>query len=136
MYKFLPPLLLLISPLLASDVINQRQDSMQDFNKLMRAANQSLKNGEIEDLAEIYGDIESIMKTYPTLFPDDKKKRKTKASNDIIDNREAFNQIANDTAEWAALAKIAAENNDLETLQQHHQSLYGSCKSCHSRFKN
>ena len=51
-------LLLLISPLLASDVINQRQDSMQDFNKLMRAANQSLKNGEIEGLSEIYDDIE------------------------------------------------------------------------------
>ena len=49
MYKFLPLLLLLISPLLASDVINQRQDSMQDFNKLMRAANQSLKNGEIDN---------------------------------------------------------------------------------------
>ena len=136
MYKFLPLLLLLISPLIASDVINQRQDSMQDFNKLMRAANQSLKNGEIEGLAEIYGDIESIMKTYPTLFPDDSFDGKTKASNDIIDNREAFNQIANDTAEWAALAKIASENNDLEALQQHQQNLYGSCKSCHSRFKN
>ena len=136
MSKFLPFLLLLISPLLASDVINQRQDSMQDFNKLMRAANQSLKNGEIEGLAEIYGDIESIMKNYTTLFPDDSFDGKTKASNDIIDNRDAFNQIANDTAEWAALAKISAENNDLEALQQHQQNLYGSCKSCHSRFKN
>ena len=48
MNKFLPILLLLISPLLASDVINQRQDSMQDFNKLMRSPNQSLKSGEIE----------------------------------------------------------------------------------------
>ncbi len=55
MNKFLPILLLLISPLLASDVINQRQDSMQDFNKLMRAANQSLKNGEIDGLAEFMG---------------------------------------------------------------------------------
>ena len=136
MNKFLPILLLLISPLLASDVINQRQDSMQDFNKLMRAANQSLKNGETEGLAEIYRDIESIMKTYPTLFPDDSFDGKTKASNDIIDNREAFNQIANETSEWAALAKIAAENNDLVSLQQHQQNLYGSCKSCHSRFKN
>ena len=136
MNKFLPILLLLISPLLASDVINQRQDSMQDFNKLMRAANQSLRNGEIEGLAEIYGDIKSIMKTYPTLFPDDSFDGKTKASTDIIDNRDAFNQIANDTAEWAALAKIAANNNDLEALQQHQQNLYSSCKSCHSRFKN
>ena len=136
MSKFLPLFLLLFSPLLASEVINQRQDSMQDFNKLMRAANQSIKNGEIENLTEIYGDIESIMKTYPTLFPDDSFDGKTKASSDIIDNRDAFNQIANDTAEWAALAIIAANNNDLEALQQHQQNLYSSCKSCHSRFKN
>ena len=136
MNKFLPFLFLLFSPLLASDVINQRQDSMQDFNKLMREANQSLRNGEIEGLAEIYGNIESIMKTYPTLFPDDSFDGKTKASTDIIDNRDAFNQIANDTAEWAALAKIAANNNDFEALQQNQQNLYGSCKSCHSRFKN
>ena len=136
MCKFLPFLLLLFSPLLASDVINQRQDSMQDFSKLMRAANQSIKNGETEGLVDIYGDIESIMEIYPTLFPDDSFDGKTKASNDIIDNRERFNQIANDTAEWAALAKIAANNNDLEALQQHQQNLYSSCKSCHSRFKN
>ena len=136
MSKFLPFLLLLFSPLLASDVINQRQDSMQDFSKLMRAANQSIKNGETEGLVDIYGDIESIMEIYPTLFPDDSFDGKTKASSDIIDNRDAFNQIANDTAEWAALAKIAANNNDLEALQQHQQNLYSSCKSCHSRFKN
>ena len=136
MCKFLPFLLLLFSPLLASDVINQRQDSMQDFSKLMRAANQSIKNGETEGLVDIYGDIESIMEIYPTLFPDDSFDGKTKASSDIIDNRDAFNQIANDTAEWAALAIIAANNNDLEALQQHQQNLYGSCKSCHSRFKN
>ena len=136
MSKFLPFLLLLFGPLLASDVINQRQDSMQDFSKLMRAANQSIKNGETEGLVDIYGDIESIMEIYPTLFPDDSFDGKTKASNDIIDKRDSFNQIANDTAEWATLAKIAANNNDLEALQQHQQNLYSSCKSCHSRFKN
>ena len=136
MSKFLPILFLLMSPLLASEFINQRQDSMQDFNKLMRAATQSLKNVETEGLSQIYGDIESIMKTYPTLFRDDSFVGKTKASKNIIEDRSTFNQIANDASEWAALAKIAADNNDLETLQQHHQNLYGSCKSCHSRFKN
>ena len=136
MSKFLPILFLLMSPLLASEFINQRQDSMQDFNKLMRAATQSLRNGETEGLSQIYGDIESIMQTYPTLFPDDSFDGKTKASKNIIEDRSAFNQIANDASEWAALAKIAADNNDLETLQQHHQNLYGSCISCHSRFKN
>ena len=136
MSKFIPILFLLISPLLASDFINQRQDSMQDFNKLMRAATQSLKNGETGGLSQIYGDIESIMQTYPTLFPDDSFDGKTKASKNIIEDRSTFDQIANDASEWAALAKIASDNDDLETLQQHHQNLYGSCKSCHSRFKN
>ncbi len=136
MIKFLSFLLLLFSPLFASDVINQRQDYMQDFSKLMRAGNQSIKNGETDGLVEIYEEIEFIMKTYPTLFPDDSFDGKTKASNDIIENRETFNQIANDASQWAALAKIAAENNDLEAIQQNQQNLYGSCKSCHSRFKN
>jgi len=102
----------------------------------MRSATQSLKSGEIDGLSHIYDDIEAIMINYPTLFPEDSFDGKTKASKNIIDDRSAFNQIASDAAEWAALAKIAADNNDLETLQQHHQNLYGSCKSCHSRFKN
>ena len=136
MNKFLPLLILIMSPLLASDVITQRQDSMQDFNKLMRSATQSLKSGETEGLSDIYNNIEAIMIIYPTLFPEDSFDGRTKASKNIIDDRAEFNQIASDTAEWAALAKIAADNNDLEIVQQHHQNLYGSCKSCHSRFRN
>ena len=50
MNKFLPLLIMIMSPLLASDVITQRQDSMQDFNKLMRSATQSLKSGEIDGI--------------------------------------------------------------------------------------
>ena len=136
MNKFLPLFILIMGPLLASDVIHQRQDSMQDYNKLMRSATQLLKSGEIEGLAKIYNDIEAIMITYPTLFPEDSFDGKTKASKNIIEDRSTFNQISSEAAEWAALAKIAADNNDLETVQQHHQNLYGSCKSCHSRFRN
>lgn len=136
MNKFLPLLILIMGPLLAGDVITQRQDSMQDFNKLMRSANQAIKSGEIEGLSQIYDDIEAIMQVYPTLFPDDSFDGRTKASKNIIDDRSTFNQISSETAEWAALAKIAADNNDFEALQQHHQNLYSSCKSCHSRFRN
>ena len=124
------------SNLLASDVVKQRQESMQNFNKLMRSATQLLKSGEIQSLNDIYGEIEIIMNEYPNLFPDDSFKGKTKASSDIIDNRDTFNQIALETAQWASLAKIAAKNNDIEQAQQHHQNLFSSCKNCHSRFKN
>ena len=65
--------------LMANDYISQRQDSMQKFNKLMRSANQMIKNSEInEDLSQIYTDIENIMIEYPTLFPDDSFKGKLK----------------------------------------------------------
>jgi cytochrome c556 len=109
---------------------------MQNFNKLMRSATQTLNNGETKGLEEIYAEIEAILIEYPTLFPDDSFVGKTKASTDIIDNRDAFNQISQDASDWAALAKISAKNGDLETIQQHHKNLYSSCKSCHSRFKN
>ena len=133
-------LILIIFPLnllLANDYILQRQDSMQKFNKLMRSANQMIKNSEInEDLSQIYTDIENIMTEYPTLFPDDSFKGKTKASEDIIANRGKFNEISLETAEIAKLASLASLNNDIELLQQSHQNLFSTCKSCHSRFKN
>ena len=136
MSKYLVVFVLAFNLLFASDVIHQRQDSMQNFNKLMRSATQTLNNGETKGLEEIYAEIEAILIEYPTLFPDDSFVGKTKASTDIIDNRDAFNQISQDASDWAALAKISAKNGDLETIQQHHKNLYSSCKSCHSRFKN
>jgi len=134
--KYLVIFVLAFNLLFASDVIHQRQDSMQNFNKLMRSATQTLNNGKTKGLEEIYAEIETILIEYPTLFPDDSFVGKTKASTDIIDNRDAFNQISQDASDWAALAKISAKNGDLETIQQHHKNLYSSCKSCHSRFKN
>ena len=136
MSKYLVIFVLAFNLLFASDVIHQRQDSMQNFNKLMRSATQTLNSGETNGLEEIYAEIEAILIEYPTLFPDDSFVGKTKASTDIIDNRDAFNQISQDASDWAALAKISAKNGDLESIQQHHQNLYSSCKSCHSRFKN
>jgi cytochrome c556 len=76
------------------------------------------------------------MLKYPTLFPDDSFNGKTSASVKIIDDRDVFEQLSKEASDLAALAKIAANNDDLELIQQHHQNLFGTCKSCHSRFKN
>ena len=130
--------LILLFPLLAySNPVLDRQDSMRDFNKLMRAANNLIKDDEInDDLAGIYEEIENIMRIYPTLFPDDSFGGKSKASTDIIDNRDLFNQIAKETEDNAALAKLSALEGDFKSVQQFQQNLFGSCKSCHSRFKD
>lgn len=136
MNKYLLIFVLAFSSLYANDVIQQRQESMQDFNKLMRSATQMLKNGEVQRTDEIYHKIESIMLKYPTLFPDDSFNGKTSASVKIIDDRDVFEQLSKEASDLAALAKIAANNDDLELIQQHHQNLFGTCKSCHSRFKN
>ena len=121
---------------MANSFIEQRQGSMQDFNKLMRSASQLIQSGDAQDLVEIYDEIELIMKEYPSLFPEDSFQGKTKASIDILEDRDSFNQIAKKTEELASLAKIASKNNDMDTLQQHHQNLFSTCKSCHSRFKD
>ena len=136
MNKLIIIFVIAFSTLLANDVVHQRQESMQDFNKLMRSATQILKDSETQGLEDIYSKIESIMIEYPNLFPNNSFEGKTKASQNIINDRDAFNTIAKDASNWAALAKIAASNNDLEAVQQNHQNLFGSCKSCHSRFKN
>ena len=95
--------------LLYANPISDRQELMRDYNKLMRAANNLIKDDVInDDLASIYEEIENIMRVYPTLFPDDSFGGKSKASTDIIDNRELFNQIAKETEDNAALAKLSA----------------------------
>ena len=137
MFKLILIFLLLVQSLLYANPISDRQELMRDYNKLMRAANNLIRENEInDDLASIYEEIEEIMRLYPTLFPDDSFGGKSKASTDIIDNRELFNQIAKETENSAALAKLSAQEGEFENVMQFHQNLFGSCKSCHSRFKN
>ena len=137
MLKLILIFFLLAQSLLYANPISDRQELMRDYNKLMRAANNLIRENEInDDLASIYEEIEEIMRVYPTLFPDDSFGGKSKASTDIIDNRELFNQIAKETENSAALAKLSAQEGEFENVMQFHQNLFGSCKSCHSRFKN
>ena len=137
MFKLILIFILLAQSLLYANPISDRQELMRDYNKLMRAANNLIRENEInDDLASIYEEIEEIMRVYPTLFPDDSFGGKSKASSDIIDNRELFNQIAKETENSAALAKLSAQEGEFENVMQFHQNLFGSCKSCHSRFKN
>jgi len=137
MFKLILIFFLLAQSLLYANPISDRQELMRDYNKLMRAANNLIRENEInDDLASIYDEIEEIMRVYPTLFPDDSFGGKSKASIDIIDNRELFNQIAKETEDSAALAKLSAQEGEFENVMQFHQNLFGSCKSCHSRFKN
>ena len=137
MFKLILIFFLLAQSLLYANPISDRQELMRDYNKLMRAANNLIRENEInDDLASIFEEIEEIMRIYPTLFPDDSFGGKSKASTDIIDNRELFNQIAKETENSAALAKLSAQEGEFENVMQFHQNLFGSCKSCHSRFKN
>ncbi len=137
MFKLILIFFLLAQSLLYANPISDRQELMRDYNKLMRAANNLIRENEInDDLASIYEEIEEIMRVYPTLFPDDSFGGKSKASTDIIDNRELFNQIAKETENSAALAKLSSQEGEFENVMQFHQNLFGSCKSCHSRFKN
>ena len=137
MFKLILIFFLLVQSLLYANPISDRQELMRDYNKLMRAANNLIRENEInDDLASIYEEIEEIMRVYPTLFPDDSFGDKSKASTDIIDSRELFNQIAKETENSAALAKLSAQEGEFENVMQFHQNLFGSCKSCHSRFKN
>jgi cytochrome c556 len=137
MFKFLLLISLSFSGVAAANPILDRQDSMQSLNKMMRAADKAIQSGEFDsELTSIYDEIQKIMIEYPTLFPEGSFEGKTKASTDILDNKDQFNQIASDAANFAALAKIASENNDINSLQQNHINIFTTCKSCHSRFKN
>ena len=130
-------MILAFSSIAYSNPVLERQEYMRDFSKLMKVAKNLVKDrSKIDDLASAFEEIENIMIIYPTLFPDDSFGGKSKASTDIIDNRELFNQIAKETEDNAALAKLSSLEGDIESVQQFHQNLFGSCKSCHSRFRD
>ena len=130
-------MMLAFSSIAYSNPVLERQEYMRDFSKLMKVAKNLVKDrSKSDDLASAFEEIENIMIIYPTLFPDDSFGGKSKASTDIIDNRDLFNQIAKETEDNAAFAKLAAMKGDFDEVQQYHKKLYGSCKSCHSRFKD
>ena len=69
MIKLSLALLLFSSSLLSANPVADRQESMRDYNKLMRAANNIIRDSVInDDLASIYEEIEEIMKVQSKLI--------------------------------------------------------------------
>jgi cytochrome c556 len=134
--KYLIAVFLFSGVLMANSIIDQRQQSMQSFKNHMKTASNLINDGSInEELADVYDQIAALMTEYPTLFPDNSFEGKTKASSNIIEDRAKFNQLAEDTARQASLAKSASLSKDMPALQQAHQNLFSSCKSCHSQYQ-
>ena len=134
--KYLIAFFLFTGVLMANSFVDQRQQSMQNFLNYMKTASNLIKDENInEELADVYDQIAALMIEYPTLFPDNSFEGKTKASSNIIVERVKFNQLAEDTARQASLAKSASLSKDMPALQQAHQNLFSSCKSCHSRYQ-
>ena len=143
--KFLILLFFIHSPLIShekmdsidSEVVQERMISMQKLNKLMSLANKKIKKSQLdEETVGIFSKIEHIFIVYPSLFPDDSFHGVTKASTDIIDNRDVFNALANEHAINAGLAIESVKAEDTDQLKIYFNKLYSSCKSCHSRFRN
>jgi cytochrome c556 len=134
--KYLIAVFLFSGALMANSIIDQRQQSMQNFKNHMKTASNLINEGIInEELADVYDQIAALMTEYPTLFPDNSFEGKTRASSNIIAERVKFNQLAEDVARQASLAKSASLSKDIPALQQAHQNLFSSCKSCHSRYQ-
>lgn len=134
--KYLIAVFLFSGVLMANSIIDQRQQSMQNFKNHMKTASNLINDGSInEELADVYDQIAALMTEYPTLFPDNSFEGKTRASSNIIAERVKFNQLAEDVARQASLAKSASLSKNLPALQQAHQNLFSSCKSCHSRYQ-
>ena len=101
------------------------------------SSNKKIKKSQLDDeTVDIFSKIEHIFIDYPSLFPDDSFQGVTKASTDIIDNRDVFNALANEHAINAGLAIESVKAEDIDQLKIYFNNLYSSCKSCHSRFRN
>ena len=120
---------------LFADVIIERQNLFQDFNKTMRQANASFKEQNTEELISIFEKINVILETLPNKFPDDSFEGKTSAKKEIISQREDFNKLFTSALGESSLVIFNLNDGNYDQALQHFQTLYSSCKSCHSRYK-
>ena len=143
--KLIICLLIFISPLMAnenneftvSEIIEKRMMSMQSLNKLMSKARINIQENKLNsETVDIFKKIQYILYDYPSLFPDNSFVGKTKASQNIISNRDEFNSIAKEYEDNAKLIIELIESEDSAAVNKSFQNLYSSCKSCHSRFRN
>jgi cytochrome c556 len=134
MKKFLLLFILISLPAFSSELIDKRKENYQANKDHMRLIYNAIKSNDLDQVIKSANVIESFAATMPSFFPEGSESRG--ASDNIWLDFGGFEKSAKANEKAARALKVAAQENNIEELNNLFDALSNTCKSCHRSYKN
>ena len=134
MKKLLLLFILISLPAFSSELIDKRKENYQANKDHMRLIYNAIKSNELDQVIKSADVIESFAATMPSFFPEGSESRG--ASDNIWLDFSGFEKSAKANEIAARALKVAAQENNIEELNNLFDVLSNTCKSCHRSYKN
>ena len=134
MKKFLLLFILISLPAFSSELIDKRKEHYQANKDHMRLIYNAIKSNDLDQVIKSANVIESFAATMPSFFPEGSESRG--ASDNIWLDFSGFEKSAKANEIAARALKVAAQENNIEELNNLFDVLSNTCKSCHRSYKN
>ena len=134
MKKFLLLFILISLPAFSSELIDKRKENYQANKDHMRLIYNAIKSNDLDQVIKSVDVIESFAATMPSFFPEGSESRG--ASDNIWLDFSGFEKSSKANEIAARALKVAAQENNIEELNNLFDVLSNTCKSCHRSYKN
>jgi cytochrome c556 len=134
MKKLLLLFILISLPAFSSELIDKRKENYQANKDNMRLIYNAIKSNDLDQVIKSANVIESFAATMPSFFPEGSESRG--ASDNIWLDFSGFEKSAKANEIAARALKVAAQENNIEELNNLFDVLSNTCKSCHRSYKN
>ena len=129
-----------ITPLLALEgakgVVKERMDKFKMSKKMMQTIHKSIQNDDFATIEKSATTLYNWSKEMIKYFPEGSDGAPSEASADIWLEPEGFKKAVNNF-ELASLKLInKSKEKDFDMTVESFQSLAGTCKGCHQKFRN
>tara|TARA_B100001094_G_scaffold268158_1_gene271739 strand:- start:385 stop:789 length:405 start_codon:yes stop_codon:yes gene_type:complete len=134
MKKLLLLFILISLPAFSSELIDKRKENYQANKDHMRLIYNAIKSNDLDQVIKSVNVIESFAATMPSFFPEGSESRG--ASDNIWLDFSGFEKSSKANEIAARALKVAAQENNIEELNNLFDVLSNTCKSCHRSYKN
>ena len=134
MKKLLLLFILISLPAFSSELVDKRKENYQANKDHMRLIYNAIKSNDLDQVIKSANVIESFAATMPSFFPEGSESRG--ASDNIWLDFSGFEKSAKANEIATRALKVAAQENNIEELNNLFDVLSNTCKSCHRSYKN
>ena len=134
MKKLLLLFILISLPAFSSELIDKRKENYQANKDHMRLIYNAIKSNDLDQVIKSANVIESFAAEMTSFFPEGSESRG--ASDNIWLDFSGFEKSSKANEIAARALKVAAQENNIEELNNLFDVLSNTCKSCHRSYKN